>query len=307
LTRGGTSFNYDLRGNLRASSGVVYLIYGEGRRVGKKTGSNLSQGLVYGQAPRPVAELAADGSIASTFWFGTRQYTPDYMVKGGITYRIVSDYLGSPRVVINMQNGLLAEQLDYDEWGNVTDSVPGFQPFGFTGGIYDAGSALVRLGARDYEPGTGRWTSKDPIRFGGGDANIYAYVGNDSIDSTDPEGTGPLDLLRCLLGPTPASVCFAEELDRLRHGPAGDNRNGDGWGGGGGGGGGGGAGGAGGGMCPDPDYKSRKKAGCSCKCFSEGRVGLPPSLPPDQRIGGQTRYPNPAACIGAGYTGSECK
>ncbi len=110
------------------------------------------------------------------------------MVKGGITYRIVSDYLGSPRVAIHMGNGAVAEQLDYDEWGNVTDSVPGFQPFGFTGGIYDAGTALVRLGARDYEPGTGRWTSKDPIRFDAGDPNIYAYVENNPVNETDAAG-----------------------------------------------------------------------------------------------------------------------
>ena len=32
------------------------------------------------------------------------------------------------------------------------------------------------------------WTSKDPIRFEGGDSNIYAYVGNDPVNFVDPEG-----------------------------------------------------------------------------------------------------------------------
>ena len=32
------------------------------------------------------------------------------------------------------------------------------------------------------------WTAKDPIRFDGGDTNIYAYVGNDPVNRTDPEG-----------------------------------------------------------------------------------------------------------------------
>jgi len=36
---------------------------------------------------------------------------------------------------------------------------------------------IVRFGARDYDPETGRWTAKDPIMFAGGDANLYGYVG----------------------------------------------------------------------------------------------------------------------------------
>lgn len=63
-----------------------------------------------------------------------------------------------------------------------------FQPFGFAGGLYDADTGLVRFGARDYDALTGRWTSKDPILFGGGQANLYAYVGNDPINRIDPSG-----------------------------------------------------------------------------------------------------------------------
>jgi hypothetical protein len=36
------------------------------------------------------------------------------------------------------------------------------------------------------------WSSKDPIRFDGGDTNIYAYVGNDPVNYFDPTGTQAL-------------------------------------------------------------------------------------------------------------------
>ncbi|MDH5528069.1 MAG: RHS repeat-associated core domain-containing protein [Nitrospirota bacterium] len=77
----------------------------------------------------------------------------------------------------------------YDAFGNVIfDSNPGFQPFGFAGGIYDSDTKLTRFGARDYDAEMGRWTAKDPIRFDGGDANLYGYVLNDPVNRMDPAG-----------------------------------------------------------------------------------------------------------------------
>ncbi len=41
------------------------------------------------------------------------------------------------------------------------------------GGIYDRDTNLTRFGARDYDPETGRWTAKDPIKKEKGDATLY--------------------------------------------------------------------------------------------------------------------------------------
>jgi RHS repeat-associated protein len=124
------------------------------------------------------------------------------MLKGGKTYRILSDHLGSPRLVVNISNGYVAQRMDYDAFGNVIlDSNPGFQPFGFAGGIYDPDTKLTRFGARDYDAQTGRWTAKDPILFAGGDANLYGYVINDPVNLTDPKGLSPSFgdcLVKCL-------------------------------------------------------------------------------------------------------------
>ena len=88
-----------------------------------------------------------------------------------------------------MINSDIAQQLDYDAWGKViSDSNPGFQPFGFAGGLYDSATGLTRFGARDYDAETGRWTAKDPILFAGGDVSLYGYVSGDPVNGVDPYG-----------------------------------------------------------------------------------------------------------------------
>jgi RHS repeat-associated protein len=119
---------------------------------------------------------------------------PDYLIKGGATYRIVTDHLGSPRLVVNTATGAIAQQMDYDEYGNVlSDTSPGFQPFGFAGGIYDRDTVLVRFGARDYDAGSGRWIAKDPIGLEGG-TNIYGYIRNNPLSFVDSSGLEPARL-----------------------------------------------------------------------------------------------------------------
>jgi RHS repeat-associated protein len=62
------------------------------------------------------------------------------------------------------------------------------QPFTFTGTEYDAETGLYYYRARYYDASTGRFISKDPIGFAGGDTNLYRYVGNNPINWIDPMG-----------------------------------------------------------------------------------------------------------------------
>ncbi len=131
---------------------------------------------------------------------GLGQNAPDAMVKNGKTYRIIKDHVGSPRLVVDTASGAIAQRIDYDEFGRVvTDTNPGFQPFGFAGGIHDAHTNLVRFGARDYDAATGRGTAKDPIGFSGGDTNLYGYVLEDPVNFKDSRGTDA-DVADALLG-----------------------------------------------------------------------------------------------------------
>lgn len=193
-TNQATSYAYDVLGNLTHvalpdGTSIDYVIDGRNRRVGKKVNGVLVQGFLYQDQLRPVAELNGTGTVVRRFVYGSKFNVPDYFIQGTATYRILSDHLGSPRLVINTATGVVAQRMDYDEFGNVTnDTNPGFQPFGFAGGIYDQHTKLTRFGARDYDAHTGRWTAKDPIRFNGGDANLYGYAFNDPVNWIDPDG-----------------------------------------------------------------------------------------------------------------------
>ncbi len=191
---GVTQYAYDQAGNLLGVTpptgpAITYLVDGNNNRVGKRVGGTLVQGFLYQRGLRPIAELDGAGAIVSRFVYGTRDNLPEYLVKAGVTYRILTDHVGSPRLVVNTVTGAIAQRMDYDAFGNVTaDSNPGFQPFGFAGGLYDRDTRLVRFGARDYDAQAGRWTAKDPLLFFGGDPNLYAYAGNDPVNERDPSG-----------------------------------------------------------------------------------------------------------------------
>jgi len=157
--------------------------------MGKKVNGVLVKGWLYKDSLKPIAELDGAGNVAAEFIYGSKYNTPDYAVRGGVAYRIFSDHLGSPRLLVNSATGAITARMDYDEFGNVlSDPSPGFTPFGFAGGIYDTDTGLVRFGARDYDPVAGRWTSKDPIRFEGGDANLYGYIISDPVNYIDSNG-----------------------------------------------------------------------------------------------------------------------
>jgi RHS repeat-associated protein len=186
-------YQYDELGNLLAvglpdGRVVHYLIDGENRRVAHLVDGQMQWLFAYSSS-LPVARLRPDGTVESFYIYGASAHVPDVVIKDGRTYRLVTDHLGSPLLVVDVATGEIAQRLDYDVFGRVlADTSPGFQPFGFAGGLYDPDTGLVRFGARDYDPAVGRWTGKDPAGFAGGDTNLYAYAFGDPVNYVDPSG-----------------------------------------------------------------------------------------------------------------------
>ncbi|MCC6903345.1 MAG: RHS domain-containing protein [Polyangiaceae bacterium] len=155
----------------------------------------LERAWLYRNQLNPVAELDGSGALVARFVYGARSNVPEYVVRGGVTYRVLSDHLGSPRALVDVATGTAAWRADFDAWGNRTliAGAADFVPFGFAGGMLDHETGLTRFGARDYDPTVGRWTSKDPIRWAGRSGNLYAYARTDPMNRRDPTGRQPIE------------------------------------------------------------------------------------------------------------------
>src|SRR5437764_486661 len=73
-----------------------------------------------------------------------------------------------------------------------TGTWPSTMDKGFVGGTVD-NTTLVHLGAREYDPGTGRFISRDPIvdTTQPQQMNGYSYANNSPVTLSDPTGKEP--------------------------------------------------------------------------------------------------------------------
>ncbi|HSO37905.1 MAG TPA: RHS repeat-associated core domain-containing protein, partial [Labilithrix sp.] len=119
-------------------------------------------------------------------------------------YFYTRDHLGSVREVVASDGTTIASRVAYDPWGKATESGSGaVSDFAFTGHFLDRPTGLSLTWFRGYDPNLGRWLSKDPLgrradlygpsgdQLLGPGRNLYAYVGNQPEDLSDPLGLHP--------------------------------------------------------------------------------------------------------------------
>ena len=97
------------------------------------------------------------------------------------------DERGNVSQRLDSNGNVLSSDL-YDAYG--AKASPLSDPFGYRGeeGYYtDTETGLLYLHQRYYDPGTGRFLTRDPMGYGGG-INLYGYTGNNPVNNSDPSG-----------------------------------------------------------------------------------------------------------------------
>lgn len=164
------------------------------------------RGFTYGPDDEPLALLDPTS--------GAHSYTHDWL--GGVANMLTPT--GTPE-----------KGYDYDPFGNprvgntlpeAGDPAPGPEnPMQFTGAYQDSstGDGNYFLRARNYDPGTGRFATRDPMPTGDSAVSSYTYASNNPLAYTDPTGRAPdagptTEGATVDPGPSPEDVAKAQQL-----------------------------------------------------------------------------------------------
>ncbi|MFF7991979.1 RHS repeat-associated core domain-containing protein [Kitasatospora xanthocidica] len=168
-----TSYVYDAEGNqlIRRNPGKVTVNLGGGDELVYDSGSKTSTGTRYYTVPGGIT-LVRQGPTKLTYQFSDHHNTGTLSIDSTTTNenRRWTDPFGALR------------------GSGAANSWAGDK--GFVGGLKDDATGFTNLGARQYQPGTGRFLSPDPLILPRDPQqwNAYAYSNNNPVDKTDPTG-----------------------------------------------------------------------------------------------------------------------
>ena len=202
-------FGYDWKSRTTSATvggqSVEYAYTGDDIRATRTEGSTTTTYLWDREGLLPV--LVGDGAT-------DRIFLEDQVleeISGSADAYPLSDALRSVRLTTD-DSGTPSGAVDYDVWGNTRSGTSG--QLGWTGELQDSTTGQIHLRARDYSPGTGRFTSRDslvPNATGTNGYNPYWYANSNPVTLTDPTGHVAIapDLPRGLAGLAAAGSALA--------------------------------------------------------------------------------------------------
>jgi len=184
------TFSYDWENRLirvESPDKVIHYRYDPfGQRIEMEVNGKVSR-YVYDIANINL-EYGPKGNIKSRFVHSLGIDEPLLLVRGKHKYYYHADGLGSITDLTD-DSGAVVKSYQYKSFGRVYSQTGDLaQPFKFTGREWDPGSGLYFYRARYYNPRSGRFLTKDPIGFAGGDVNLYRYVQNNPQNRIDLDG-----------------------------------------------------------------------------------------------------------------------
>ncbi len=213
---GGTSYTYDAAGNLivkvGGGTGTIYTYDTEDRLTGVQNATdtwiyqydalgNRIGAIHNGQAEHFLIDPLGQNALVGEF-DSKGNLLAHYTQGIGLTSRIDAsnaktfyNFDGSGNTVgISGSAGTYVNSYSYLPFGEIQSSAQTIaNPFQFGGqlGVMAQGNGLNIMGARFYDPATGRFLSRDPIGIAGG-GNIYEYATNNPVTQADPTGFYPV-------------------------------------------------------------------------------------------------------------------
>jgi RHS repeat-associated protein len=135
-----------------------------------------------------LEEIDQSGNILARYTQTANVDEPLAQLRSGTTSYYEQDAIGSVSSLSNA-TGTLAASYTYDSFGKLATSTGTLtNPFQYAAREFDPETGAYHYRARYYDQKVGRFISEDPLGFGGGNSNTYAYVGNDPTNFIDPLG-----------------------------------------------------------------------------------------------------------------------
>jgi RHS repeat-associated protein len=200
---GSTNYSYDRNGNMTAY-GSNSLTYDASNKWTSGTVAGVALTFGYDGHGRRVSRTVNGSANRTDFWYDmtgltreTGAYDATYLrdPDGLLLSKFgssISNYgrnrLGSITMMTDSTQTVV-RTYKYDPWGETlatTGTV--YNPFRYAGSYQDVDTSLYQMGARYYQPGSGRFTQLDPLPSSVVTLNRYAYAGCNPTNFIDPSG-----------------------------------------------------------------------------------------------------------------------
>jgi RHS repeat-associated protein len=195
---GDDTLTYDASGNLKTKGQTSYQWDVRDRLIGI-AGPNITASFSYDPSGRRTSRtvngqyLTYQYDGADIIQDSSAQYLQGVGIddvlsrsESGNDEYYLKDHLGSTISLMDLF-GNPTTQYSYSPYGQVNKTGTSRNYFTYTGREDDS-TGLYFYRARYYGSNYQRFISEDPIGFDGGDTNLYAYVGGNPVNATDPIG-----------------------------------------------------------------------------------------------------------------------